>query len=533
MKIYLGPEEQREVPELAALAQEHVEAREFERAVEVYGRILEILSESPARPGLYDQKASVRNARAQLFIQLGKWQEALEDIDRVLSNQAHLQDLAQLVRAQVACAQIHCNYGEYSEAIHNLEDALGVAEDKAGPLEQAQVHLELGTVFARIGEHQRGLDSLERACQLLEGQEQISEEARQVLAAAYTQRGLAAYRERALDQALAHYRKSLDILGPRAEDTRIAADTRRYMGILAASQGNYSEALRHHREALQIYRLIKYPLGMAKTYNSIGQTCLELSRLDESLFFMRKAHSLSLELGADAEIATIYGKLGNIYMQREEFDRAVEFHLKDLELSGRFGNYRALAFAFRNLGLSYRAKGDFEEALHYLRESLKRFEELQDQANSARVHLDLARVWLDRGRLSDAEEEVSRGRDILAEGGRGPEEADALLLLGCIHRMRGRAEEAEHEYLRVLAALASQEPSGRLAETHYELGQLYRETGRLAEASQQLKECIRLSKLLGIRRLLERSVSLLEKIDELELVNLLVDEVEHQMVTGP
>lgn len=525
MKMYVATDDHPEMPGLVSMAENYAQACEYERALELYGQAIDLLRGEHDEAGRWDQEAALHNARAVLLIQIGQWRRAQEDLGKVISRASHLADHGLLVRARVMNAEVDSFCGEYSEAVHELETAVSFAlSSECTPVEKALAYLFLGTLYARIGEHDQGVESLTKACEILESQERDREVAA-ALAATYLQQGLDEFRQRRLDEARALYQKSLAISSEHVPNSTVEADAHRYIGILESIRGNHLEALRWHRKALQIFKQTRNPLGQAKAFNSIGQTCLDVPRRDDALFFMRKAQQICRHLGADAEMANIYGKLGTVYMEREEFDRAIESQLKDVELSRRFGNYRALAFAMRNLGLSYQAKGEPDEALHYLKESLHRFSELQDRVNVARLHLDLARSCLDRQDTVDAEEEVDKAREILVTRELGPDMGEAHIILGSIYRRNRCFEDAEKAYNQALRLLGDQ-PSPALAEVNFGLGQLFYEMRSHGRAVEHLKATMRLCRELKIRRLLDRAIPLLERIDDIELVNLLIEDVE-------
>lgn len=505
--------------------EEHLTNHEYETALEAYGRSLEALEEQE-EPGVVDQAVSLRDARAGLLMQLGQWDRALEDLDWISAREEQASDRGVVAQALIKNATISSNYGDFNQAISVLERALQEAEAHGGRVQQALAHVELGAVLSRIGEHDQGQQSLEQACKLLDTG-WLDADGLQVQAAAFTQRGLAAFRDRDLEKARAHYERALESVRPLGAASRIEADTLRYLGVLSSIEGSNAEALHFHREALRMYMQLRIPLGVVKTYNSIGQTCLEMSRLDEALFFMHKAERLSRRLGSDAESAAIYGKLGNIYIQMGDYSRAVEFHLKDIDMCRRFGNYRALAYAMRNLGLSYRGKGDIEEAIHYLQESLQRFEELQDESHTARLHLDLARSYLDRSRLPEAEESIDEANHLLEKSGDPtPDLGYSRLLLGTLHRVWQNLEVAERSLKDALNILGRFGASTRLAEAHYELGLLYSDLSQNQQALEQLKSALRLARRLEMRNLMLDSIQQLERLDEFTLVDLLVEDVD-------
>ncbi|MBI3928174.1 MAG: tetratricopeptide repeat protein [Armatimonadetes bacterium] len=531
IKVQLPENEQHELSELIGAAEDHARQHQYDMALRELNRALRYLEDKQAN-GVEEQRALLRFARAELLMQLGRWEGALEDIDRIFAAEDCLRGSQLLVRALLASSQISANYGDYNEAIASLEKALALVHEHGGPVERARVHLELGTIFSRIGELQQGIQRLDSVLECIP-EPPSGEDAATVLAAAYTQKGLSAFRKGSHDEARAHYQKSLEILRQAAPKTRIEADTLRYLGILCSVEGRNAEALLYHRQALVLYGLLRVSLGQAKTYNSIGQTCLDLSRLDEALHFMHKAERLSRKLGADAESAAIYGKLGNIYLQTGDYNRAVEYHLKDIDMCRRFGNYRALAYAMRNLGLSYRGKGDVEEALHYLGESLHRFEELQDRAHIARVHLDLGRTFLERGRLPEAEDHIELGlRSLEGSEQPGADLGRALALMGALQRLCSNAEQAEAFLGRAVRQLQDFGPSADLARAHFELGMLHLDHRHNDAAMDEMKQCLALARELDLRELMLDSLQQIERLDEFELVNLLVEDVRRKSTSS-
>lgn len=524
MKLYLAPETCAQLPDLLGLAADHASRRDYERALDLYGRALELLNGLVPEPAVFDQKAALRNTRAEILMTIGQWQRALEDLDRILGHGGDLTDAALLVRARTTQAQIHGFYGEYGDALATLETAMRIAESLPAGLEEARVRARLGTLYARIGEHRKGEACLRRVLELLP--EPRERDGAVLRATALTQLGLAAFRERKGELARERYQESLDILERWDPESEVEAETWRYLGVLWSVRGRFGEALRHHRRALQLYLRLRMPLGQAKAFNSIGQTCLEISRLDQALYFMRRAEDLCLELGADAELAAVYGKLGSIYLQLEDYRRAVELHRKDVELCRRFGNYRALAFAMRNLGLSQRANGELDEAEAHLQQALLRFHELHDPAFVMRVHLDLAEVSLDQGNLPDAEGSLDRARAMQEEDTPDPDRARLWLLTGTLNRLRQRRDDAQEAYLEALRILAEVGSSGAMAQARFELAQLHEEARDPEQAVYHLRECMVMARALGMTHLVRKAVRMLERIDELELVTLLIEQLE-------
>ena len=525
MKRYVSPESCPQVADLLALAEDHASAREYERANDLHARALEVLFELGSGPGLAEERAQLRNLRAQHFLYLGLWEQALGELDRVLALREDLADPALVIRAQVMRAQAHGAYGEYEEALGILRGTLPLAEALGDPVEQARVHGLLGALLARIGEHEAGGESLQRALDLLP--EPLADAESGILrATALSQLGLAAFRQRQGEQAREYYQKSLEILGRWGSESEAESETWRFLGVLWSVRGRFGVALRHLRRALRGYLRNRMPLGRARVYNSLGQACLEMGRLDDALLFLGKAEQICLELGAEAELAAVYGKLGAVHLHRGDYARAVELHRRDVELSRRFGSLRTLAFAIRNLGLSLRASGDLGEAGRCLQEALESFQKLQDQGFAMQVKMDLAEVWLDWGRLPEADQCLRRAWELLRADSPDLDRARLWILRGTLERLRQRWEEAHEAYLEALRLLSDVGPTASLAQVRYELGALHAESRDVEQAVYHLRECLALARPLGAAHLADKAMRLLDSLDEVEVVDLLLEDLE-------
>lgn len=522
MRIHV-PEEQRGALDAPlAEAQAHLERREFRQAATALDKAVHAATGLPADP-----EAELRLGRADVAMQLGRWTQVLEDVDRVVALDGELADRMQFVRARLLGARIQGYYGRYREAERLLNEARDRVEEHGDRTDKALVYLELGGLHNKIGQQGAGQRELQKA-RLLAGDAVVDPRTAQVAVLLALEDGLAAFRQGKSDEAKRIYEGALSIARQYSPKSQWEADCYRFLGVVSSVQGRYVEALRNHLRALEIYKELGAQLGQAKVYGSIGQALLELSRVDEALFALNRARKLAVKLGADTEKASLYGKLGTIYREREEFDRAVEFHLKDVELARRFGNERALAFAFRNLGLSYRARGEGDEARSYLGECLERFQNLGDKARVAQVGLDLAEVFLDQGRPKEAEEEIAAARELMDANQATPELARLHLLHGIMLRELRRTNEAGRELVRAVQLLSGQQASAMLAEANYELARLYQLTSDNAKAVEHLKTALTLSRQLGLNRLTKSVVGLLEQINELELIRLVVQEVERE-----
>ena len=531
MKIHVPGSEAASFAPLVKEAEAFQESRDYRQALAAWDKVVSAVASGTFTQGGADQEAEARLVRADLALQLGRWPQVLEDGAAVDALGPKLGDRSLLIHARLLQARIHGYRGRYQDCERLLGEARDLAEEHGDPLDRALVYLELGGMHSKSGQLTAGQRELARARMLASGPVTDARSARVAVLLAMED-GLAAFRQGQTDEARRFYDLALSMSRQYLPRSQYEGDANRLLGIVASVQGGYVAALRNYLRAVELYRELGFVLGQVKVYGSIGQALLELSRVDEALSALNRARKLAGRLGAETEKAALYGKLGNIYREREEFDKAVECHLKDVELARRFGSERSLAFAFQNLGLSYRARGEADEARSYLNDSLERFLALGDRSRAARVRLDLAEVWLEQGHPQEADEQLQAARDYLDSGQSQPDRVRLLLLHGAMLRDLRRTTEAGRDLVEAMRLLGEQQPSALLAEAHYEMARLYQAMADSHQAVEHLKAALALARHLGLNRLVNSVVGLLEQINELELLRLIVQEVERDEGTG-
>jgi Tfp pilus assembly protein PilF len=116
-----------------------------------------------------------------------------------------------------------------------------------------------------------------------------------------------------LDEAIVHYRRSIELCP--------TAEAHTFLGWAYSNQGQYSEAIRECKIAIQVDPEFGNP------YNDIGAYLIELGRHDEAIPWLRKAmeakryeprHYPHMNLGR------VYVKQGKVHEAVGELKRALE-----------------------------------------------------------------------------------------------------------------------------------------------------------------------------------------------------------------
>ncbi len=462
-----------------------------------------------------EQRTILTLERARYCLLTGDWEQCLECLDSVGTDAHHLSASDRSLYDLVS-GSLHMGYGDLNQALVFFELAVSEAEEIQGSrLNEALI--ALGALFHRLGERERGNEFLDRARMGLEREPDT--ELRTLLS---IQEGLLAFRGDLLLDAEGSFQRAMASLPQPDRPSVLRGELLRYLGVLAATDGRPNDALKFQQDALQDFASLPYPLGSAKTYNSVGQTCLRLSRFVEARFFFEKAEKLCRELGAEAERATILGKLGRVYAQTGEYEKAIVFQKQDLESSSRFGNYRAMAYALRNLGLSYRAKGDFEQALTYLRDSRNRFAVLEDPTPQLGTEMDLVSTLLENERWEEARECLRDAQSLLDRRLEpSPDHVHAYYYGAVLSRQAGDERAAESHLWQALELSKSFSLGPRQAEIHFELAEILSRQRDPAAAVEHFTEAHKLARMYALSALLFSTTERLGELNSDRLFELL------------
>ena len=513
--------------ELKISLNEGLQAKErldLELALEKFSEAIEKLEKekiiTPKRSEIY---VKLLSSRGKIYKTIGRWDDAMLDFQKVEELCHDTLDKIDLVKSLLDMGELQNFSGEYQSAVPTLLKATDLAKDMGNVLLSAESCFLLGATYSRIGEHQEGKKYLEKGIAFLESEEP-TEEAREILAKILCEVGLSHFREGRIDEAMNYYKKSLALIRQPYSSLQAAEDYR-YVGVVNSLKGDFKAGLANHMEALKIYVCLGDIYGKAKVYSSIGQTFFSMSMLNEALFFMEKAESLAKLLGAEALSATLYGKIGDVYLQQGDYDKAIDFYNQDMEISKRFGNYRALAHTYKNLGRSYIYKGEFTKGVNFLQESYERFQELQDNYNTAKVLSDIAWAHLSQKNWLEAENVGKKALKLCEAHPQIPHLAYVKFLLGVINRLKKEWDLSRKFLEESIEMLMRKEPTYQLCDAFYELGVLYLERQEPTKALRSFKDSLSVARELGLKSKVLQNLGEIEMIDETEVMDIYLNEM--------
>ena len=125
-------------------------------------------------------------------------------------------------------------------------------------------------------------------------------------------------------------------------------------GLHAQQDGNLDEAIEHYRDSIELC-----PTAEAHTY--LGWALSYQGKLDEAIEHCHRAIAL------DPDFGNPYNDIGVYLMQRNQLDQAIPW----LEKAKTAARYEPRHFPHINLGHIYAARGELIKAIEELKSALK------------------------------------------------------------------------------------------------------------------------------------------------------------------
>ncbi len=238
------------------------------------------------------------------------------------------------------------------------------------------------------------------------------------------------------------------------------------LSVLDKNEGNYSKAFYKLKQAVLIGEESKDNLGIAKTYQSIGDMYFVLLDYEKAINNYEKAYELNksennfngcitnlsrianrhMDIGnfgndtshisiainiykkalalsekqkdfrklttMHINLADAYNILGTKDKSKQSLFHGLDFSLKSLKLA-RENNFEDLeALSFLNIGETYENLKHFSKALHYYEEALKKYESIKNDNWVLNSRIYIAKVFYKINNLEQATSNINKAKDL-------------------------------------------------------------------------------------------------------------------------
>ncbi|MBK7762009.1 MAG: tetratricopeptide repeat protein [Bacteroidetes bacterium] len=181
----------------------------------------------------------------------------------------------------------------------------------------------------------------------------------------------AQYRGISLDTALVYAKKAKNLADeikyPKGQGYALKA-----IGLAYNMKGDYVEALRFWKDALQVFEKHDIKVGTANMLNNIGVIYYNKSDEQNALDYYLRSLKVSEEIKDTLRIATAYANLGGVYSNKATtYDKSLQYHKKALALSEAIHDSVLIGSSNANIGEILLNQNKLDSAITYLMQGRK------------------------------------------------------------------------------------------------------------------------------------------------------------------
>ena len=228
-----------------------------------------------------------------------------------------------------------------------------------------------------------------------------------------------------------------------ATDAEVAGNLARISEVHIA-RGDYTEALNHQFQALEILEDIRDSLGIANSLRLLGAIYWYRSEPEESLRYTRQALSIFRRSKDKKSTYTCLAAISSVFTEQKRYEEALRYAQESLDIARSIEYQYGIAFSVGMMGSILKDMGEFERAFTHIRESLDIFEALNARYESIEFSVMLADLFGKKGQYKQAITLYNKNLAIA-------QEINSLVLLREINKSLSESYEATGDSARALS----------------------------------------------------------------------------------
>ena len=271
------------------------------------------------------------------------------------------------------------------------------------------------------------------------------------------------------------------------------AEAYRHLGVINMYSSKSEIAEPQLDTALRLFQNLKDTLGMAATYNNIGQIKKRyLGKYQESILAFEAAIFLFQKLGNFEGMGSALNYLGLAYQQQGNFQKAIECLLQGMEVRKKIGDIQGAMFSLTRVGDMYHSLEQTETALNYYLEALD-YANKNNREPLSDTYARLANLYMGTKRHEEAKKYIDLAlRDTLNVEG-------LHLLLGRYYMETGLQEKALLIYEQIRKRTQTTANYDLLATSILEISKIYQVKKDYPAALEYAKNAYGIASNRGLR----------------------------------
>jgi len=162
-----------------------------------------------------------------------------------------------------------------------------------------------------------------------------------------------------------YYAEKQLALAKQIHNTPLTAQAESDLGNVLNRKSDYSNALIHYYNALDLRQKLKQPIKEAGIYSNIATVLMRQNKFQEAIAINFKSLKLFEEIDDKNKQSLILGNIGNIYYELNQNKQALIYQRKALLLAQESNNPSSEANILINIGGIFHSEKNLDSALYY------------------------------------------------------------------------------------------------------------------------------------------------------------------------
>jgi tetratricopeptide (TPR) repeat protein len=313
------------------------------------------------------------------------------------------------------------------------------------------------------------------------------------------------------ENAHRHHRFALE-LSKALKDEIAIARAHRALGHIKQNTGEYDSALKHFQSALKIAQKESDFQAMADIYRGAGRVCWRKGEFDAAIEYFEKSLEITKSIRDEKVMATTCIELGNVYSELSDWQKAIDYQTKSLKLLEKHGDFYEMGRNLNNIGVTYARKGDMERAVAHYERSIELSNRTGNVRMAAWALFNAGEAYARIGRFDRALECCEKSLSIFERLDEKLGISGAYMSYGIVYKLTEKWDLAIQYFERSVRIREELDMPYRLADGYYEFGLLYMEKGDFEQASEYLEQAKVIFIELGAQELTKKVETQLKNI---------------------
>ena len=267
------------------------------------------------------------------------------------------------------------------------------------------------------------------------------------------------------------------------------------IGRLHWRMGNFSEALRYHNEALDVYQQSNDRYGRYILVE-IAQDYLDDGKYAEAEPYLLKSVKLCIANNDKLNLGNAYDILYYLYTTQGNLAEATKIGYAFLKVKEESGSKYGIYSAANQLGFNFKAIGNYPDALKYFKQALQTAQGSCDILSESYANINIGDIYQETGNFPEATNYYKAALRLANELKDANLLADVHTGMGNLSAAQGHYMEAITHYTNAERGYKSVAHKQDLATLYCKIGTAYTRLAKYSQAAKSFKDATALYKEL-------------------------------------